>query len=218
MQKENNDFFQFPNLGIIISQLPDDIFYELKKEIKKIKRDIDNQPKLVGKLAGHIENSYDLINCKNSLENYILNKVLEYDREFKYLDSINNLNSNLPLVLESLWVNFQKKCEFNPNHNHSGVISFVIWIEIPYDIKEEISSGYGKNSTMNLSSAFQFTYCDILGNITNYPIYVDKSYEGKIIIFPNKLVHCVYPFFSSDEYRISVAGNITINAKDLNGK
>lgn len=216
MQKEDNDFFQFPNLGMMMSQLPYDIFCDLKKEIKKIKDNTDT-PELKGKLAGNIERSYDLIHCKKSVENYVLNKLLEYDSKFNYLSSINNLNGNLPLVLESLWVNFQKKHEFNPNHNHSGVMSFVIWIEIPYDIKEEISSGSGKNSNNNLSSVFQFTYCDILGHIINYPIYVDKSYEGKIMIFPNKLLHCVYPFFSSDEYRISVAGNVSINAKDLNG-
>lgn len=216
MQKEDNDFLQFPNLGIMMSQLPYDIFCDLKKEIKKIKDNTDT-PELKGKLAGNIERSYDLIHCKKSVENYVLNKLLEYDSKFNYFDSINNLNGNLPLVLESLWVNFQKKHEFNPNHNHSGIMSFVIWMEIPYDIKEETSSGPGKNSNNNLSSVFQFTYCDILGHITNYPIYVDKSYEGKIMIFPNKLLHCVYPFFSSDEYRISVAGNISINAKDLHG-
>lgn len=217
MPNDNTDFLQFPNLGVLITQLPYDIFCDLKKEIKKIKDDIET-PKLVGKLAGNIECSYDLTHCKKSVENYVLNQILEYDRKFNYLNSINNLNGNLPLILESLWVNFQKKHEFNPNHNHVGVISFVIWIEIPYDIKEETSSGSGRNSNMNLSSVFQFTYCDILGNITNYPIYVDKSYEGKIMIFPNRLMHCVYPFFSSDEHRISVAGNVTLNAKDSDGK
>jgi hypothetical protein len=116
-------------------------------------------------------------------------------------------------VLESLWVNFQKKYEFNPNHNHAGIMSFVLWLEIPYNTENEMVNGAGKNSNVNLSSAFQFSYTDILGNIKNFSMVIDKTYEGKILIFPNKLVHCVYPFFTSDNYRVSVAGNFHLNVK-----
>ena len=52
-----------------------------------------------------------------------------------------NLYSNLPsdykLFISDLWVNYQKKYEFNPPHSHSGVASFVIFIHIPYDLSEE---------------------------------------------------------------------------------
>ena len=37
---------------------------------------------------------------------------------------------------------------------------------------------------------------------------VDNEYEGKIMMFPSSLVHCVYPFYTSDDYRISLSGNI----------
>ena len=37
---------------------------------------------------------------------------------------------------------------------------------------------------------------------------VDKSKEGYFVIFPSNLNHQVFPFYSSDDYRITVAGNI----------
>jgi hypothetical protein len=39
-------------------------------------------------------------------------------------------------------------------------------------------------------------------------MYVDKEWEGKIALFPAKLNHLVYPFYTSDEPRISISGNI----------
>ena len=39
-------------------------------------------------------------------------------------------------------------------------------------------------------------------------IDVDKSFEGKMLVFPSKLQHLVYPFYTSDEHRITVSGNV----------
>ena len=43
---------------------------------------------------------------------------------------------------------------------------------------------------------------------------VDKTWEGMMLMFPSKLHHSVYPFYTSDEKRISVSGNISIKAKE----
>jgi hypothetical protein len=63
----------------------------------------------------------------------------------------------------------------------------------------------------NLSGTFQFLYPYFSEeglSLTN--IRADKKYEGKICIFPSYLHHSVFPFYSSDEYRISIAGNLKI--------
>ena len=36
----------------------------------------------------------------------------------------------------------------------------------------------------------------------------ERNDIGKIIFFPSKLNHCVYPFYTSDDTRISISGNI----------
>ena len=46
------------------------------------------------------------------------------------------------------------------------------------------------------------------GEIITHRLNIDKTWEGKIVMFPSYLMHTVYPFFTSDEYRISIAGNI----------
>ena len=51
-------------------------------------------------------------------------------------------------------------------------------------------------------------YTDVFGQIAVNNLRVDKSYEGTIIIFKSNLRHLVYPFHTSDDYRISISGNI----------
>ena len=41
-----------------------------------------------------------------------------------------------------------------------------------------------------------------------YPL--DKKFEGTMLFFPSWLQHQVYPFYTSDEKRVSLSGNIII--------
>jgi hypothetical protein len=54
---------------------------------------------------------------------------------------------------------------------------------------------------------FAFLYSDSIGGINPFSIPVDKNMENNVILFPSNFYHMVYPFFSSDGYRISVSGN-----------
>jgi hypothetical protein len=37
---------------------------------------------------------------------------------------------------------------------------------------------------------------------------VDNTWEGKMALFPADLNHIVYPFYTSEDYRISISGNV----------
>ncbi len=215
MQEElKSGLYTFPNLGYLIEDVPLHILAEIKKEIRKIESNKASLPSAANLLSGNIEEEFTLTECVKTLEPYLLNLVRAYDDYFYYTPTVSPLDVNVPLTLNHLWVNFQKKTEFNPNHNHTGVMSFVIWIKIPYDLKKELENSPGKYSNGNMASSFQFVFSDILGNHKTKDLYLDRSCEGKILLFPNKLVHCVYPFYTSDEYRISVSGNISLKVKN----
>ena len=61
---------------------------------------------------------------------------------------------------------------------------------------------------MELAYTFKFVYTTALGTIVNCQMFVEKGWEGRIVMFPAKLLHIVYPFQTSDDYRISIAGNL----------
>ena len=125
--------------------------------------------------------------------------------------------------LKTVWVNFQKKHEYNPIHNHSGDLSFVIWHKIPYSRNEENARSSHGGTNPGGPGAFRFVYFDHMATrfrnrldnyqgLATHPIMLDTSYEGHFALFPSYLQHQVEPFFTSNDYRISIAGNMEIVA------
>jgi hypothetical protein len=165
-------------------------------------------------LAGNISGSYSI----EDTENYFFNEVLS-----QHVDAYTQIYGGHPirdyaygdfkLQLGKFWVNYQNKHEFNPYHHHGGVYSFVAWMKIPTDWREQNQLPFleGVKEEDKKASIFEFEYHDILGNIRNYGYRLDPTFEGKLLFFPSALRHCVYPFYNSDEQRISVSGNLIYN-------
>ena len=187
----------FPNLGFLIDDVPKNILKSLNQKISEANIDVSNM------LAGNISKEYDLLHAKDLLESYLIELFHFYNESYNYTNLVDQVNQPVPITLNNLWVNFQEKGEFNPSHKHSGIMSFVIWLDIPYDIKEESKD----------AGTFEFVYTDILGNTIPYKIPVDKNFNGKIIMFPNRLMHSVYPYFSTEKQRITIAGNLALDVK-----
>jgi hypothetical protein len=198
----------FPNIGFLKIQLTEDQVVPIKQEIDKIKKNFILATEANAYLVGHIEKEYNLNTCKDYFNFLLKDLVKIYEDTFGYIARQSYLSKDAPLAVDDVWVNFQSKHEFNPAHDHSGVLSFVLWIQIPYSIKEEIMYSPGKKSKAPLSGHFGFYYTNSLGQISYYDIPADKSMENCMLIFPSRLNHTVHPFYSSDEYRISVSGNI----------
>ena len=159
-------------------------------------------------MAGNIEHEYELPKSMNHMSSIILPLVMEYEKRWGVLSAEQMLTQDVPLKLFSLWVNFQKKHEFNPPHTHKGIMSFVLWLDIPYDIKDEINTTSSRDSAVKIPGHFQFLYIDSIGNIRTCNLPVDKTWNGKMAVFPAKMNHAVYPFSTSDDYRITISGNI----------
>jgi hypothetical protein len=122
-------------------------------------------------------------------------------------------NHDIPeLDLSSGWINLQQKTEYNPMHNHSGLLSFVVWHKIPFLKEKEDLVGGSKNKAVNqerTNGTFNFVHHD--GEKVNcVSLGVDNRWENTIAIFPSDLMHMVYPFYTSDEYRVTFSGNLFI--------
>jgi hypothetical protein len=205
-----NEYYikDFPNFGYLLCSLTDEQMFPIKEEINEIKKNFTVVPKRNNVLAGNIKHEYSLTKSFNYIQNLLLPLVATYENHFNYVKNINIMNKSLPLMLDDVWVNFQQKNEFNPNHTHTGVLSFVLWVEVPYLIEDEYKISPGKQGNNDSAGQFEFQYSDSLGSIRSFKIPADSKFNNNIIIFPSKFMHCVYPFYSSNNYRISVAGNL----------
>ena len=193
----------FPQSGYLEAKLKREDLSVLLDEIEEVKISLPNF-NANNEFIGNIKTEYDLIKSRDSIEKLLAPYIFHYLESFS-IDNLYIVNKNKSsLVLERLWVNFQSKHEFVFVHQHSGLLSFVIWVDIPYVMSEEHGNACQYKSC---SGAFEFLYAHALRSVNSYRIEADKSYNLHMILFPSVLAHTVYPFFSSDEYRISVAGN-----------
>ena len=204
------------NIGVLEAKLPFDLFTKLINSIDDLSSESEKYNK---NLLGHMKEEYSLNHVKDDIAEYIEALAASYNQANPgFIDAFEEVSKSkfYRLYLDTLWVNKQKKYEFNPVHHHAGALSFVIWIKIPYELSEEesyfppISGGTEENRKNSYTSKFAFVYNDILGRIRHYPVPIDKGWEGTVLMFPASLHHCVYPFYTSDDYRISVSGNIRI--------
>jgi len=144
------------------------------------------------------------------MRNFIDEECRKINKQFK------NSFKSLDLCINSLWVNFQKSGEFQPLHIHSGVLSFVIWMKIPYYPENESKLQISKtNSPICTPGTFSFAYSDGVSRAV-HPSFITLSphMNGYCCIFPSDLAHQVHPFYTSDEDRISISGNISYRHTD----
>jgi len=196
--------------GILMTKLSDSELAPIWAEVRKIQADYTQAVKMEHYLAGNIEKEYQLFESKQHCQDMLQKYIAEYIHTFNYAGRLQQLTRDVPLVLgeRDLWVNFMERGEFNPPHDHSGVFSFVIWLQIPYTLEEEYRLGPGNRSNDPNSGEFSFLYQDITGRTQICRMGADRSKEGYLCLFPHMLFHTVAPFCSTDELRISVSGNL----------
>ena len=201
-----------PNIPLYSTVLNQDIVDRLWRYIDKAKHSYNHG------LAGNIEKSLSLHDEDDFFMKNVVGPIADlYVNNVHGMNWIQNNHSSRcrSLVMNKFWVNFQNKHEFNPIHNHSGLISFVVWMKIPTNSKDQHALPICDNSNSPSASDFQFTFSDILGNHQDFRLLMDDTIEGRIIVFPGQLRHQVYPFYECDEKRISISGNICWNSTDL---
>ena len=208
------DHTDLPNVGLTNGNIPPDIYQVLNQEIVDIHMasetgslDKNGIMQMNRSLAGQITKEYQITKSLPLLNPFLEEMGRAYQKYWNYYPKENPNNNNL--TVESVWVNMQKKLEVNPLHNHDGTLSFVAWLYVPFKLEDERNMENCKNSrTVELASTFQFVYTTVLGKIVNSPMFVESGWEGRIVMFPSQLLHIVYPFQTSDDYRISIAGNL----------
>ena len=110
------------------------------------------------------------------------------------------------LRLDTMWINYQHKFDFNPPHTHRGDLSFVIYCKVPKNIFKEQAVSNTREAGKIL---FQYGEQAHPFSSTLFPV---EPYEGLILIFPANMNHYVPSFWTNDE-RISVAGNFVVATK-----
>jgi hypothetical protein len=129
---------QFKNIGFAQYAFTEEELKPIRQEVSNIQNNFNNYTTSNHKLVGNIAKEFYIKESLDNLEKLILPLISAYDQFFNYTQSIDFLKQDYPITLDTAWVNFQSKGEFNPNHVHNGIFSFVLYIQVPYLIQDEI--------------------------------------------------------------------------------
>ena len=81
-------------------------------------------------------------------------------------------------------------------------------------------TGIANDTLLYAFDSSDATNTNILGSTVEFPIYMEPEMEGVMMVFPSSLHHQVYPFYNTEEPRISISGNLLWNMveckQDLN--
>lgn len=213
---------ELPNLGIHMQELNPFVFQQLKKDctdgVESVEKNIKNRSgDLLEMFHQDLPKEFFFqqpTKSKDNLEKEVLtickNMVNVYP---EFAEKLNQFEADKDITdfdfsIERFWINYQRPGEFIPLHRHSGIFSFAVWVNLP-EFKTKNLEVEQWNLSKGYQGQFEFVYTDILGQIKTVRLAQDKTWEGKICVFPAELHHQVYPHYA-DEYRITVSGNIRI--------
>ena len=170
-------------------------------------------------LAGHLDNENkftvdDMVWFVEKFKSYFIPyfKKLQAGHDKEYYYGAKSFNR---VLLQTLWINFMKKNEFNPPHTHGGAYSFVLYLKVPEAIYREAGEyskkGLDGKEIGGISSVDPGSVNFIYGEDQKDIISARgiRPTDGDLWIFPASLKHMVPPF-KVDETRISVSGNIYV--------
>ena len=126
------------------------------------------------------------------------------DAEFRMQDWANNWTDKFNLM--SLWINYMKPNEYNPNHTHNGQLTWVIYLETPNEEELEKERAAYKGRSFG-PGGICFHYGEPTFPEWNVHTFGYVPKVGEMWIFPAMLRHEVIPFTASGT-RISVSGNL----------
>ena len=102
------------------------------------------------------------------------------------------------------WVVRQFKNDYNPIHFHTGHVSGVGYLKVPKNLGETTQKC--KNNVNG-----KLVLVDGSKKLFSNPIFVITPKVGDFYLFPNYLLHAVYPFSDTDDERRSVSFNAKLD-------
>jgi len=189
--------------SIVKFKLPDELVLEMNKYAdqiindKKKSEDLNEGPKLAGNVQQEFLLDTDFMKkikwaeiLANITAEWIKNKRGRNLKNFRIIKS---------------WIVRQFKNEYNPLHFHSGHISGVGYLKVPKNLGSTVQEGKKNNMNGKLELVESSPKFLCSGNYTATP------QVGDMYLFPNYLLHTVYPFSGTEDERRSVSFNAEID-------
>ena len=193
---------------LLVNELPVDVFQELKNA----KKGATHVEKLVGVFPD--EYKLDTTKCPKFTKHClnVSNRFLEKCGDQPVFRQIrDNTPWGTQLKIADFWRNEMYSGSYNPLHQHSGLLSFIIYLEVPYTIEHQIQT-----ESYLEPRKVKHGFTEFIDPFSHYTRFfpVSPAMEGTMLLFPAWVKHVVYPFKNCDKPRVTIAGNIMLDYGD----
>jgi hypothetical protein len=118
---------------------------------------------------------------------------------YQYMEQLSGQPQSVKLELDQLWLVEQKAGDFNPVHQHGGLLAGIVYLQVPPQCSLESKEGcidfiFGRHMPAT---------ADFCGQRTVLPVV------GDMYLFPAWLQHVVYPF-KGEGSRLCMPFNVKI--------
>ena len=188
--------------SIVKLKIPTNIIYDMNKYVDEVVKSDKKSKKLDfgPNLAGNVQQEIFL--------------EIEFMKKIRWAEFLGNscarwiaYEKNTKLtgfeIIRS-WVVRQFKNDYNPIHFHTGHVSGVGYLKVPKNLGETTQKG--KNNVNG-----KLVLVDGSKKLFSNPIFVITPKVGDFYLFPNYLLHAVYPFSDTDDERRSVSFNAKLD-------
>jgi len=193
--------------SIVKLSIPDDLVKKLNDYTDRIILDEEKIKKLdhSNQLAGKVKQEF-------LLENEFMQQIKWGEFLAKAINVWLQDDSNKELKSIDIircWIVRQFQNEYNPVHLHSGHISGVGYLKVPKSF-----GNVSEKKKINDKGRLTFIHGSV--NLFSKATYVIKPEVGDFYLFPNYLLHTVYPFTDTDEERRSISFNAQLDKNSAN--
>ena len=181
-----------------------------KQLIDKINKEVDriNSNKLLANKLDYSKELVGQVKQEISLPKLFVKKNLEKIISKSIKEFVNKSLGKKPktVKIKNFWVVRQFSNEYNPVHFHDGHVSGVGYLKVPK---------FGTSKKKNLKTNGTIDFINGSKIFLSESIYNHSPKVGDVLLFPNYLMHTVYPFSAKGERR-SFSFNAEIDKKIAN--
>ena len=202
---------ELPNFGVIEAELEQEDIDYLWKLVHKY----SHNAKWEGNRLISIEEDFKQFPL-NDDDNLFQNNVLRPCTD-KYFETYGcpfkqKTTHTHELAFSRFWCRASLDGDYQSIHDHQGIFTFVVWLTVPFEGADErqVQAGFRPEA-----SDFVLVYPDTCGQLQKRNFVLGKGAEGKMLFFPSDINHIVYPHYTTQEYRIALAGDVALNSAAL---
>ena len=194
--------------SIVKLKMPENLVNKLNTYVNKVTSDEKKSSELDygAQLAGMVTQEFTIE--KNFTQEAGLGQFLAGACE-KWIELVYRKKISKFEIISS-WIVRQFKDEYNPTHWHGGHISGVGYLKVPNNLSLTKKS---KEKT-NINGCLQLIHGSKM--FMSESIYTAKPEVGDFYLFPNYLMHTVFPFTDTEEERRSVSFNARVDNQIYN--